>query len=97
MSVLLFALDSLGELARAEVEGLAAAVLERAARWKQEIAARARRTSEEIAAASGDIADVAEAAVAIPLGLALYLVDPEHGVARDLGDLLSRLRRSDGA
>lgn len=97
MSVLLFALDGLRELARAEVEGLAAAGLARAERWRQGIAVRARLASEEIAAVSGDIADVAEAAVAIPIGLALYLLDPEHGAARDLNDLLSRLRRPDGA
>lgn len=75
-------------LGRAKVEGLALGALACAKRCAQGTAARARLASEDCAALAGDLA---EAAVAIPVGLALYILDPEHGAGPDLLALLQRI------
>ena len=94
MSVLFFGIDSIGELLRMEAEALAAAGLARAERWRQGIAARARLASEEIAAASSDLAELAEVAVLLPFGIAVYMVDAEYGVPNDVHNLLRRVAAS---
>jgi len=75
-------------LGRAKVEGLALGALARAERCAHETAARARLASEDFAARAGEIA---EAAVAIPVGLAFYLLDPVRGAGPDLAALLRQL------
>ena len=62
--------------------------LVRAERCAHETAARARLASEDFAARAGEIA---EAAVAIPVGLAFYLLDPVRGAGPDLAALLRQL------
>ena len=72
----------------AKVEGLALGALARAQRCAQGTAARVRRASEDFVASAGDLA---EAAVAIPVGLAFYVLDPERGAGPDLLALLQRI------
>ena len=75
-------------LGRAKAEGLALGALARAQRCAQGTAARVRRASEDFVASAGDLA---EAAVAIPVGLAFYVLDPVRGAGPDLAALLRQL------
>lgn len=90
MSVLLFALDGLGELARAEVDGVARAGL-----------ACAKRTVEVVVATAHDAGveafwvarDLAETVAGVTVVGALVMFDTACDAPRDVASLLARLDR----